>query len=134
MRTRRSHVKDDESPAFRLECKCSPDATPVLKRVQASGRLDGVLFELTMRQTYRNTGARPLEVIYTFPLPHGAVLLGFAAELAGKRKQGVIVAKPESERRYETVSYTHLDVYKRQSGDCAAKVAGTGEAHRVCQT
>ena len=101
MRTRRSHVKDDESPAFRLECKCSPDATPVLKRVQASGRLDGVLFELTMRQTYRNTGARPLEVIYTFPLPHGAVLLGFAAELAGKRKQGVIVAKPESERRYE---------------------------------
>lgn len=35
---------------------------PVLCGVQASGRLDGVLFELTLRQTYRNTLDRVLEL------------------------------------------------------------------------
>ncbi len=74
---------------------------PVLMGVQANGRLDGVLFELTLRQTYRNTSTRTLEVVYTFPLPVQAVLLGFASELNGERKVGTIVAKPEAERRYE---------------------------------
>ena len=68
---------------------------PVLTGVQANGRLDGVLFELTLRQTYRNTSDSVLEVVYTFPLPHQAVLLGFASELNGERKDGTIVAKSD---------------------------------------
>ncbi len=74
---------------------------PVLTGVQANGRLDGVLFELTLRQTYRNTSDSVLEVVYTFPLPHQAVLLGFASELNGERKDGTIVAKSTAERQYE---------------------------------
>ena len=42
-----------------------------------------------------------LEVVYTFPLPHQAVLLGFASELNGARKAGTIVARREAERQYE---------------------------------
>lgn len=74
---------------------------PVLCGVQASGRLDGVLFELTLRQTYRNTLDRVLEVVYSFPLPVQAVLLGFAAELNGQRKVGMVTARAWAERRYE---------------------------------
>src|SRR5574337_1055428 len=74
---------------------------PVLAGVSAQGRLAGVLFELTLRQTYRNAGDGPLEVVYTFPLPAEAVLLGFACELSGVRKTGVVCAKAEAERRYE---------------------------------
>lgn len=74
---------------------------PVLAGVHATGRLDAVLFDLTVRQTYRNTSEQVLEVVYTFPLPAGAVLLGFASELNGQRLQGAIVARPEAERRYE---------------------------------
>lgn len=74
---------------------------PVLCGVQASGRLDGVLFELTLRQTYRNTLDRVLEVVYSFPLPAQAVLLGFAAELNGQRKVGMVTARALAERRYE---------------------------------
>jgi Ca-activated chloride channel family protein len=69
--------------------------------VQAQGRLDAVLFELTLRQTYRNTSSRVLEVLYTFPLPPTAVMLGFASELSGERQDGVIVAKHDAERQYE---------------------------------
>ncbi len=92
---------NDEKKMFGL-ASCEVGApTPVLTGVQASGRLDGVLFELTLRQTYRNPGDRALEVVYTFPLPTQAVLLEFASELNGERKVGSIVAKREAECQYE---------------------------------
>ncbi len=87
---------------FLLWRVCEDDAPPpVLKGVVAEGRLDGVLFELTLRQTYRNASDRLLEVVYTFPLPPRAVLLGFSSELNGERKTGTIVARAEAEQRYE---------------------------------
>ncbi|MBC7378595.1 MAG: VWA domain-containing protein [Burkholderiaceae bacterium] len=92
---------NDERIHFALSCKESNAPAPVLTNVQAQGRLDAVLFELTLRQTYRNTSDRVLEVVYTFPLPPMAVLLGFASELNAERQGGVIVAKREAERQYE---------------------------------
>ena len=87
--------------SFALDCRDGSGDRPVLAGVQAAGRLEGVLFELTLRQTYRNASKRLLEVVYTFPLPQQAVLLGFASELNGERKVGSIVAKREAERQYE---------------------------------
>ena len=77
------------------------EAPPVLVAVEVDGRLDGVLFTQVLRQTYRNDGERNLEVVYTFPLAHGAVLLGFAAELGGRRLEGEIVELTVGERTYE---------------------------------
>lgn len=92
---------NDERTQFALVCRDSDAPAPVLVDVQAEGRLDAALFGLTLRQTYRNTSDRPLEVVYTFPLPSQAVLLGFASELNGDRQDGVVVAKREAERQYE---------------------------------
>jgi len=92
---------NNETKAFGLACLEAGAPAPVLCGVQANGRLDGVLFDLTLRQTYRNTSARVLEVVYTFPLPEQAVLLGFACELNGERKVGTVVAKRAAERQYE---------------------------------
>jgi Ca-activated chloride channel family protein len=92
---------NEDGPQFALSCKDGNAPAPVLLGVQAQGRLDAVLFELTLRQTYRNTSSQVLEVVYTFPLPPMAVLLGFASELNGERQEGVIVAKREAERQYE---------------------------------
>lgn len=72
-----------------------------LKSVVASGRLSGLLFEMTVRQSYRNETKRTLETVYTFPLAWGAVLLGLDVELGGKRLSGAVVKKKEAERRYE---------------------------------
>ncbi|MEI7465785.1 MAG: VIT and VWA domain-containing protein, partial [Burkholderiales bacterium] len=91
----------DETKTFGLTGREPGAAVPVLMGVQANGRLDGVLFNLTLRQTYRNTSDSVLEVIYTFPLPMQAVLLGFASELNGERKVGTVVAKRAAERQYE---------------------------------
>lgn len=91
----------NDNQEFELIGVGDPAARPVLTGVAATGRLDGVLFALTVRQTYRNTGKQLLEVVYTFPLPCQAVLLGFASELNGDRMEGRVVAKPEAERTYE---------------------------------
>ncbi len=92
---------NDETKAFGLASRETSAAAPVLTGVRANGRLDGVLFDLTLRQTYRNTSESVLEVVYTFPLPTQAVLLGFASELNGARKVGTVVAKRSAERQYE---------------------------------
>jgi Ca-activated chloride channel family protein len=92
----------DESRAFQLSCTEAGSPAPVLTDVQAHGRLDPLLFDLTLRQRYRNTSDRVLEVVYTFPLPVSTVLLGFASELNGVRLQGVITPRQVAERRYET--------------------------------
>jgi Ca-activated chloride channel homolog len=91
----------DETQVFALACLEDDAPPPVLKGVVAEGRLDGVLFELTLRQTYRNSSDRLLEVVYTFPLPPQAALLAFSSELNGERKSGAIVAKAEAEQQYE---------------------------------
>jgi Ca-activated chloride channel family protein len=79
----------------------SGDAHPVLAGVHAEGRLDGPLFTLALRQTYRNLSDRTLEVAYTFPLPHGAVMLGLAAEWRGRRQEGRVLSRLDAERQYE---------------------------------
>lgn len=88
-------------PAFALHCRGDAATPPALTRVDAHGRLDGVLFALTLRQTYRNAGDEPLEVVYSFPLPPQAVLLGLAAEFEGRRLQGHVLPREAAEQRYE---------------------------------
>jgi len=93
---------DQENEAgFVLRSRNEDLAHPVLAGVEASGHLEGVLFELTVRQTYRNHSASTLEVVYSFPLPPQAVLLGLAAELGGRRLEGSVLARATAERHYE---------------------------------
>ncbi|MDP4400333.1 VIT domain-containing protein, partial [Escherichia coli] len=48
-----------------------------------------------------NPGDEHLEVVYRFPLPWGAVLLGIEVELGGKRLTGAVVARAQAEADYE---------------------------------
>jgi hypothetical protein len=87
--------------AFCLRAAADDGVHPVLAGVKAQGRLDGLLFSLTLRQTYRNTSRRTLEVVYTFPLPLSAVLLGFAAEFSGRRVDCEVMPRAQAEEVYE---------------------------------
>ncbi|MBI5258783.1 MAG: VWA domain-containing protein [Burkholderiales bacterium] len=86
-------------PAFALTNRDGPP--PVLQGVQVSARLEGVTFALCLRQTYCNMSERDLELVYTFPLPADAVLLGLAAELGDKRMEGIVLARRQAEHQYE---------------------------------
>jgi Ca-activated chloride channel family protein len=72
-----------------------------LEHVAATGRLAGLLFELTVEQRYRNTSADTIETVYTFPLPVHAVLLSLELELAGTLHVARVAEKRAAARSYE---------------------------------
>lgn len=72
-----------------------------LKGVRAEAHLRDLLAEVTVEQRYRNDHKSNIEAVYTFPLPLGAVLLGFEVELAGQKLVGRVVEKKQAERDYE---------------------------------
>lgn len=86
---------------FCLRPRDGSAAPPVFTGVRACGRIDGPLFTLDIRQGYRNQGPDNLEVVYTFPLPAGAVLLEFAATLGDRRIACEILPRALAVERYE---------------------------------
>ena len=73
----------------------------MLKGIAIEGDCRGLLFEATVVQRYTNPTARNMEVIYNFPLPYAAVLLGVDVVLGGKPLSGSVVARKSAEAKYE---------------------------------
>jgi Ca-activated chloride channel family protein len=74
---------------------------PVLQSVSAHGKLEGLMLSMTLRQSFRNPSEENMEVVYTFPLAWGAVLVDLQASLGGKRMTGQVMARREARERYE---------------------------------
>ena len=68
-------------------------ARVALQGVAVEARLQGLLSEVTVTQTYRNLEDTAIEATYTFPLPLDAVLLELTLELNGRQLQGVVQPK-----------------------------------------
>lgn len=91
-----------------LECN-GPQATLrnsqgtplILKNVAITGELRGAMFEAHVRQTFSNPTETHAEVVYSFPLPWGATLLGVEVQLGQVKLTGTVVAKAEAEEQYE---------------------------------
>lgn len=89
----------DQRECARLETQ---DGQPVnLLGVKLSGDLRGLMFEASIEQRFCNPGDTNVEVVYSFPLPWGAVLLGVDVVLGGKHLTGAVVEKKQAEARYE---------------------------------
>src|ERR1700712_1368165 len=73
----------------------------VLEGVTASGDLSGMLLDMRIEQRFRNPRPSSLEVVYTFPLPWRAVLLGVDVRLGGRQLTGAVVAKAQAVQGYE---------------------------------
>ena len=72
-----------------------------LTSVHVEGRLDGLTAEMAITQHYRNDSGDTLEIVYTFPLALGAVLLGMKVSLGGRLLYASIAGKREAWKRYE---------------------------------
>ncbi|MFO1262693.1 MAG: VIT domain-containing protein [Rhodoferax sp.] len=71
--------------------------------VKLSGDLRGLMFEASIEQRFCNPGDKNVEVVYSFPLPWGAVLLGVDVVLGDKHLTGTVVEKKQAVARYEEV-------------------------------
>ena len=86
------------------DCACleTRDGQEVsLMGVRLSGDLRGLMFEASIEQRFCNPGDKNVEVVYSFPLPWGAVLLGVDVVLGDKHLTGAVVEKKKAEARYE---------------------------------
>ena len=83
----------------RLETK-SGESIP-LRGVEVAGDVLGGHAHIAVRQRYQNTEARPVEAIYTFPLPSDGTLVGFSMACDGRTIEGVVKEREAAFRDYD---------------------------------
>jgi Ca-activated chloride channel homolog len=72
-----------------------------LKALDVKTRIDGLVARTTVRQTFVNTHAEPLEATYIFPLPDRAAVTAFRMEVAGRIIEAALKERGEARRDYD---------------------------------
>ncbi|WP_375756244.1 VIT domain-containing protein [Corallococcus exercitus] len=72
-----------------------------LQGVEVSGELLGGHARVRVAQRYRNEEKKPVEALYTFPLPSDATLSAFSMTCAGRRVAGVVKEREAAFRAYD---------------------------------
>src|SRR5262245_16816411 len=72
-----------------------------LRGVEVTGEVLGGHARICVRQRYQSQEARPVEAIYTFPLPSDATLTGFAMICGGRRLEGVVKEREQAFKDYD---------------------------------
>ncbi|WLI87686.1 VIT domain-containing protein [Massilia sp. R2A-15] len=92
-------------------CLRTRSGDPVLlEHVGIDGAIAGLLLKVSVAQRFRNPCDRHVEIVYTFPLPFGAVLLGVDVRLGERELRGAVVEKRQAAQDYED---------SLAAGDCA---------------
>lgn len=82
-------------------CETRAGEKLVLESVKAKGRVVGRMLDMTLEQRFKNPVLTNVEVVYTFPLPWHAVLLGLEVELNGETLTGQVKTKGKARTDYE---------------------------------
>ena len=90
-----------ESNGPQATLRNSQGAPLILKDVAITGELRGAMFEAHVRQSFSNPTDTHAEVVYSFPLPWGATLLGVEVQLGQVKLNGTVVAKAQAAEQYE---------------------------------
>jgi Ca-activated chloride channel homolog len=72
-----------------------------LKALDVNARIDGLLAEVDVRQTFVNALEEPLEATYIFPLPDRAAVTRFRMEVGGRVIEGVLRERAAARRDYD---------------------------------
>jgi Ca-activated chloride channel family protein len=72
-----------------------------LAALDVRARIDGLLAQVVMRQTFVNVTQEPLEATYIFPLPDRAAATAFRMEVAGRVIDGVLKERGQARRDYD---------------------------------
>lgn len=72
-----------------------------VKGLDVDATIDGLVAEVTVRQTYVNRYDQPLEATYIFPLPDRAAVSDFKMVVGGRVIDGVLKERGEARREYQ---------------------------------
>ena len=76
-----------------------PVQLPLIK-TETSAHITGSVASVTVKQTFRNPNAKPLEAIYVFPLPQNAAVHRMAIHVRGKTISGTIKRRSDAQELY----------------------------------
>jgi Ca-activated chloride channel family protein len=76
-------------------------SAPLLTATALHGRLEGLVGEIHIAQTFRNAESVNIEAVFTFPVPPEAVLLGVEVTLDGRVLRGQVLPAQQAEEDYE---------------------------------
>ncbi|MGE3804038.1 MAG: VIT domain-containing protein [Gemmataceae bacterium] len=79
----------------------TPKGLLPLEALDVQAKIDGLLSQLTVKQTFVNAFDEPLEATYIFPLPDRAAVTGFRMEVAGRVIEGDLKERGEARREYD---------------------------------
>jgi Ca-activated chloride channel family protein len=79
----------------------TPKGLLPLKALDVATRIDGLLAQTTVSQTFVNAFEEPLEATYIFPLPDRAAVTRFRMEVAGRVIEGILKERGEARQDYE---------------------------------
>lgn len=106
----------EQQGCARLETRCGQPVN--LMGVKLSGDLRGMMFEASVEQRFCNPSDKNVEVVYSFPLPWGAVLMGVDVVLGDKHLTGAVTEKKQAEARYEeAISEGHAAIMLEKNQD-----------------
>src|SRR5215831_19108511 len=72
-----------------------------LAAMDVRARIDGLLSQVKVRQTFVNAHAEPLEATYIFPLPDRAAVTEFRLEVAGRVVEGELKERGAARKEYD---------------------------------
>ena len=85
-------------------------STPIAVRShRVEALVEDGLARTSVRQTFVNHHGRPLEALYTFPLPEGAALIDVAMEVGGQRLEGLLAERKRARKVYDDIVRTRRD-------------------------
>jgi Ca-activated chloride channel family protein len=89
------------SETYARLAKQQADMSGILESVRVTSHLRDLACELSVQQNFMNPSEHNVEAVYTFPLPHGAVLLNLTAKVGERKLRGAVLPKNKAEARYE---------------------------------
>ena len=93
-KTPRTKTPRTKAPRTKTPRTKTSHAIPVaLAGARIDARLAGAMAEIRIGQSFHNTEDAPIEAVYSFPLPAGAVLLDVGVEIGGRRLQGDVAGE-----------------------------------------
>ncbi len=92
-------VPHDDEPGF--GALATPRGRLPLQAMDVHARIDGLLAETTVTQTFVNVLNEPLEATYIFPLPDRAAVTRFRMEVGGRVVEGELKERGAARRAYD---------------------------------
>ena len=89
--------------------KVNSEKKIVLDSMEISAEIKGNISTTTYELTFYNPNNRILEGEFEFPLLNGQTVIGYALDINGKMREGVVVEKETARQTFETIERQNID-------------------------